>query len=241
MLVDAGNGEAVEHIEGTHPLGVTLGEVVIDGDDMDAVAGEGIEEDGEGGHEGLTLTGGHLGYLTLMEDYAAKELDIIVYHIPDGLVAAGYPVVVIDGLVAVDIDEVMGGGKLAVEVGGGDDDVFILGEAAGGALHDGEGIGQDDVELLLHAVEHLLLKLVDMVEVALALLDGESLDLFLGGLDLGLDIVGAVLHLMLEGLGTGAEVIVGEEVYLLIGLLDLLNVGLDFAHVARGFVAKYLG
>ena len=51
----------MELIERSHPLGVSLGEVVVDGHHVYAFAREGVEEYGESRHEGLTLTGSHLG------------------------------------------------------------------------------------------------------------------------------------------------------------------------------------
>jgi hypothetical protein len=40
-------GQAEEAIEAAHPFGVAAGEVVVDGDDMDALAGERVEVDGK--------------------------------------------------------------------------------------------------------------------------------------------------------------------------------------------------
>jgi hypothetical protein len=37
----------------THPLGVASGQVVVYGDDVDALAGEGVEVNGHGGGERL--------------------------------------------------------------------------------------------------------------------------------------------------------------------------------------------
>ena len=45
---DAG-GEAEEGIDPAHPFGVATGEIVVDGDDMHALAGERVEVDGERG------------------------------------------------------------------------------------------------------------------------------------------------------------------------------------------------
>jgi hypothetical protein len=66
VLVDAVYTEAMEHIEGTHPLRVTLGEVIIHRHDVDTIAGEGIEEDRECSHEGLTFTRSHFCDLALV-------------------------------------------------------------------------------------------------------------------------------------------------------------------------------
>jgi hypothetical protein len=57
---DAG-GEAEEAVELAHRRGVALGEVVVDGDDMHALAGERVQVDGEGGHQRLAFAGLHLG------------------------------------------------------------------------------------------------------------------------------------------------------------------------------------
>ena len=149
VLVDAVDGEAVEHVERPHPLRVALGQVVVDGDDVYAVARQCVQEDGQRGHQRLTLTRGHLGYLALVQDGAAEELHVVVNHVPLRLVAAGHPVVVVDGLVALDVHEVMAGSQFAVEVGGRHLHVGVVGEALGGALHDGEGHGAHLLQGLL--------------------------------------------------------------------------------------------
>ena len=107
MLVDAINGETVEHIERSHPFGVTLGEVVVHGNDMNAVACECVEEHGEGGDEGLTFTGSHFCNLALMQCDTAEELHVVVYHFPFQVVASCCPVVVVVGFVAFDCHEVV--------------------------------------------------------------------------------------------------------------------------------------
>ena len=57
-----------------HPLRVTLGQVVVDGDNVDPLARQGIEVGGEGGHQGLALAGLHLGDTALVEHHAAHQL-----------------------------------------------------------------------------------------------------------------------------------------------------------------------
>ena len=63
-----------------HPLGVALGQVVVDGDDVDALAGQGVEVGGKDGHQGLAFAGLHLGDPALVEDDAADQLDPIGPH-----------------------------------------------------------------------------------------------------------------------------------------------------------------
>ena len=150
MLVDAVHGKAMELVQGAHPLGVTLGEVVIDGDHVDSLACEGVEEYGKGSYEGLSLTGRHLGDLSLVEDNAADELHVVVDHVPLYHVPAGKPGVVPQGLVTIYGHELVGGGKVTVEVGSRNLHYLILLETAGGGFHDGESLGKDFLEDILY-------------------------------------------------------------------------------------------
>ena len=106
---------------------VALGEVVVDGDYVDSLAGECVQKDGKGRHEGLSLSGGHLGYLSLVQDDTSDELHVVVDHVPGYRVTSGYPSMVPIGLVALDTDVIVLGAELAVHVGGGHfDDLFLL-------------------------------------------------------------------------------------------------------------------
>ena len=64
----------------THPLRITTGQVVVDGDHMHSTAGEGVEVTGQGGHEGLAFAGFHLSDLTFMQHHAADQLHIKMAH-----------------------------------------------------------------------------------------------------------------------------------------------------------------
>ena len=164
MLVNAVYTETVEHVDGTHPLGVTLGKIVVDGNDVYAVACQGVEEDGKCGCKGLTLAGEHLGNLALMQYGAAKELYIEVYHCPYGFVTTGNPVVVIYCGIAVYIYEVVLGCQVAVELGCLYAHLLVLGEAACGALDNGKYFGTYLVQFLLQYFQYILLQLVYLVE-----------------------------------------------------------------------------
>lgn len=80
VLVDTVDRESVEHIERAHPLRVALCEVVVDGYDVNAVAGKSVEEYRECRHESLTLTGSHLRNLALVQYDTAEELYVVVNH-----------------------------------------------------------------------------------------------------------------------------------------------------------------
>ncbi len=77
---DDADGEAEELVDAAHPFGVAPGEVVVDGDDMDALAGERIEVDGKRGDQRLAFAGAHLGDAAIVKDHAADELDVERAH-----------------------------------------------------------------------------------------------------------------------------------------------------------------
>ena len=83
LVLDAADGESERAEQRAHPIRVPLGEVVVDGDDMDAESGQGVEIDRQGGDEGLALTGLHFRDHAAVERDAADELDIEVDHLPD--------------------------------------------------------------------------------------------------------------------------------------------------------------
>ena len=62
----------------THPLGVTLGQVVVDRDHVDALAGERVEVARQRGDQGLALTGLHLGDVAEVQRRSAHHLDVVV-------------------------------------------------------------------------------------------------------------------------------------------------------------------
>ncbi len=130
MLVDAVDCGAVEHVQRSHPFRVTLRQVVVDGDHVHSASRERSEKYRQGRHEGFAFAGGHFCDLALVENDAADELHVIVDHVPFDLVAAGEPMVFPDGFISVNRHEVASlAGEFAVEVGGGDFDSFVAGEA----------------------------------------------------------------------------------------------------------------
>ncbi len=80
VVLDDADRETQAVIDGPHPLRVALGQVVVDGDDVDAPAGHGVERGGQGRDEGLALAGLHLRDLALVQDDAAHELHVEGAH-----------------------------------------------------------------------------------------------------------------------------------------------------------------
>ena len=73
---DDADGQAEEAVDLAHPLGVAAGEVVVDGDDVDALAGERVEIDRQRGDQRLALAGLHLGDGALVQHHAADQLHV---------------------------------------------------------------------------------------------------------------------------------------------------------------------
>ena len=63
-------------IDGPVPAGIAPGQVVVDGDQVGALAFQRIEVERQHRDQGLALTGFHLGDLSLMQDDAAHHLDV---------------------------------------------------------------------------------------------------------------------------------------------------------------------
>ncbi len=76
IVHDAADGKPQELVDGAHPGGVALGEIVVDGNDMDAAAGERVEIDGQRGDQRLAFAGLHLGDAALMQHHAADHLHV---------------------------------------------------------------------------------------------------------------------------------------------------------------------
>ncbi len=86
------DGQSQEFVNTAHPFGVAFGQVVVDGDHVDALSGEGIQIDRQSCDEGLTFTGLHFRDLALMQDDAADQLLVEVAHVqnaPAGLAHDG--------------------------------------------------------------------------------------------------------------------------------------------------------
>ena len=77
--------QAEPAVQAPHPFGIALREIIVDRDDMHALAGERIEVRGQRGHERLAFAGAHFSDFAVMQNHAADELDIEVTHFQDPL------------------------------------------------------------------------------------------------------------------------------------------------------------
>ncbi|SIH63488.1 Uncharacterised protein [Mycobacteroides abscessus subsp. abscessus] len=80
VRLDAARLHPEEAEDAAHELRLVGREVVVDGDDVDAAAGERVEVGGGRGHERFALTGLHLGDVAEVECGSAHELDVEVPH-----------------------------------------------------------------------------------------------------------------------------------------------------------------
>ena len=153
-MLEAAGGEAEERIDLAHPERVATGEVVVDGDDVDALASKCVEVDGKGGDERLALAGLHLGDLAIVEGSAADELDVEVAQAdgaPRGLPHDG------ERLIAEVIERFAAGDALAE--GGGSGGELVVGEGGQAAFE-----VSDDIDHALVALDFLVVRVAEDVE-----------------------------------------------------------------------------
>ncbi len=72
-------------VDAAHHLGLVLRQVVVDRDDVDALAGQRVEVRRQGGDQGLALTGLHLGDVAEVQGGGTHDLDVEGAHARDAL------------------------------------------------------------------------------------------------------------------------------------------------------------
>ena len=78
VVLDAADAHPQSVEDEPDPLRVALGEVVVDGHDVDAAAREPVEIGGQRRDERLSLAGLHLRDLAAMQDHGTQHLDVVV-------------------------------------------------------------------------------------------------------------------------------------------------------------------
>ena len=81
VVLDHADRHPEEAVDTAHPLRVAAGEVVVDRDNVDALALERVQIGRERRDERLALAGLHFGNLAAVEDDTADELDVEVPHV----------------------------------------------------------------------------------------------------------------------------------------------------------------
>ena len=72
--------QAQAHVERAHPFHVAAGQIVVDRDDMDALAVQRIEIGRQRGDQRLAFAGDHFGDVAGMQHHAAHQLDVVMPH-----------------------------------------------------------------------------------------------------------------------------------------------------------------
>ena len=147
--------------------------------------------------------------------------------------------VLVDGLIALDADEIVVGAQVPVEIGRRHLDLRVLREAAGGGFHDGERLREDLVEAFLDRLVLFLDQFVALGGEFFLLLDRNIFLEFL--LDLGDPFLERFLYredLLAERVGMGAELIVGQFINSGISSQDLVQIRTDLLHIAIGLRAE---
>ena len=139
---DEADLEAEEAVDATHPLGVEAGQVVVDGDEVDALAAEPVEVGRQRRHEGLALARLHLGHPAEVQRRAAHQLDVEVALADDPLGGLAGDGERLDG----DVVEVGAVGQALAELGG-----LGLQLLVGQALE----LGLEGVDVRHHALQRL--------------------------------------------------------------------------------------
>ena len=85
VVLDDADGHAEEAVNPAHPLRVAPGQVVVDGDDVDALALERVQVGGQRGDERLAFAGLHLGDPAAVQHDAADQLHVEVPHVQRAL------------------------------------------------------------------------------------------------------------------------------------------------------------
>src|SRR5262249_44465839 len=80
IMLNAAYSQAEEPVDFTHPLGIPLCQVIVNSNDVDALAGEGIQVCRQSRDQGLAFSGFHLGDHAAMEHHTADQLDVEVSH-----------------------------------------------------------------------------------------------------------------------------------------------------------------
>ena len=232
----------MEHVDGSHPLRVTLGQIVIHSYYMNTITGKGIQEYRKRSGKGLTFTCEHLGNLTLMQYGTSEELYIKVYHIPQKVITTSYPMVMVDGLIALYLYKIMSSSQLTVEVVSRYlyNTVLSVSQTIGSTLNDGEHLGTSLIQGFLQNLQHILLQLVNLMEDRSTVLNICIRNTILQFLNLCAQVAGRILNTLLYLLRTGTQLIVAESLNLRINIQHALYKRAISLEVARLLVAKNL-
>ena len=224
MLVYAVHGKTMEHIQRTHPLGVTLGQVIVDSNHMHALSGKCIQEYRKRGHKSLSFTCRHLGNFPLMKCDTTDNLHVVVHHIPHDFITACGPMIGVHGLVPVDFHKIVRHGQILVKIRSSNYYFLILLKSPCSGLDNRKGLRKNLVKTLLDSIILLFDEFVRLSGKSLFLLHWNILVQLI--LNLGNPFLERRLHiphLLPQCSRMRTEIIVTETVYLRINSKHLVK------------------
>ncbi len=169
VFVDAIHRQSVKFIQWAHPLSVTTCEVIVDRNQMDAPAGQGVEEHRQRGHQRLSLPRLHLRNLASVQRHPTNQLDVVVDHVPCHLRSGGRPGLGPVRFVALNPHHISCCCNFLVQFCGGHLHIAVGREPTCRLLHKGKRLGHDLFQHLFQPLVHLKLKGIDLLEKQLLL------------------------------------------------------------------------
>ena len=180
-----------------------------------------------------------------MQHSTTDQLYIVVGHIPGNGTSGGAPAILINGLVAADLDIILFDTEVAVVFGGGGAYFGLLAEATGGFFDHGKGFRKDLFQGFLDLLVAFFFEFVYFLVNGIASVQvgrGECFGLLLFFGDLGIDVAQLFADAGAEFGGFTSELIVRQRLELLEEGIDLADQGLDLLYVFFGFAAtEYFG
>ncbi len=83
IVHDNADRHAQELVDPAHPLGVALGQIIVDGDDVHALPAQGVQVDGQRRDQRFSFTGSHFSDFAAVQDHSADQLHIEMPHVQD--------------------------------------------------------------------------------------------------------------------------------------------------------------
>ena len=161
-----------------------------------------------------------------------------MHHSPLHVVTSGYPMVVINGCIAIYVHEIMLCSQLTIEVGCLNVDIGIVGKTVGGALYYGKHLSTNLVQSLLQLIQNVLLQLVYLLKERCTVLNLCLWDTLLNLCYLLTQGSSLLCYLLTYFRNTGTQLIITEGLYPWIYVQYGLHHGTVGLQVARLLVAE---
>ena len=251
MFINTIHRQTVEHIERSHPLGVTFGKVVVDCHHVYALVSKRIEEHRQSSHQCFTFTRSHLSdratllfviFNRTMKNYTTNKLDIIVHHIPHHFVASCSPSVMVDSFVTIYFYEIKAciRRQVAIHLGSSYHNGFILSETTSCTLDNSKRIWKNIVERLIIDVQHLFFETINFVVNFFTFINLERLNACFEFDNFRLIRSNSILQALHKRSTTRTQLIITQSIYLCIDSFYFFHIWHHSTHIFLRLIAKKL-